>query len=132
MNDKGIPVVRKRVVLDQWQISFYEEFDSILFPEGKLHGDIDRLIQFVTKRNSGSGFRREVVIAAYPFLCAVRPEEKSIYIGTRRLSRELALLKLHEVNPVLIDQDIEKIFFKLKDHIEKISTLSPAHFPSEI
>ncbi len=132
MNDKGIPVVRKRVVLDQWQVSFYEEFDSILFPDGILHGDIDQLIQFVMRRNSGSGFRREVVIDAYPFLCAVRPEEKSIYIGTRRLSRELALLKLHEVNPVLIDQDIEKIFFKLKDHIEKISTLSPSHFPSEI
>jgi len=29
VNDKGIPVVRKRVVLDQWQISFYEEFDEV-------------------------------------------------------------------------------------------------------
>lgn len=132
MNDKGVPFVKKRVVSDQWQVSYYEEFDAVLFPEGKLHEDIEGLIQFVAKTSSGGGFRREVVIGAFPFLCAVRPEEKSLYIGTRRLSRELALLKLHEVNPVLIDQDVEKIFFKLKDHIEKISTLAPASFPSEI
>ncbi|WP_408096458.1 proline dehydrogenase family protein [Peredibacter sp. HCB2-198] len=131
MNLKGVPVVKKRVV-GQWQISFYEEFDSVLFPGGNLHSEVEVLISFVTKKGFGSGFRREVVINAFPFLCAVRPEEKSIYIGTRRLSRELALLKLHEVNPVLIDQDIEKLFFALKEHVEKISTISPTNFPSEI
>ncbi|MFP5385627.1 MAG: bifunctional proline dehydrogenase/L-glutamate gamma-semialdehyde dehydrogenase [Bacteriovoracia bacterium] len=132
MNDKGVPVVKKRVVHDQWQVSFYEEFDAVLFPEGQLRREVSELIEFVTKKRIGQGFRREVVIDAFPFLCAVRPEEKSLYIGTRRLSRELALLKVYEVNPVLIDQDIEKLFFQLKDHIEKISTLSTATFPSEI
>lgn len=132
MNDKGVPVVKKRVVHDQWQVSYYEEFDAILFPNGSANAEIEKLIEFVNKKNVGAGFRREIVLDAFPFLCAVRPEEKGIYIGTRRLSRELALLKLHEVNPVLIDQDIEKLFFKLKDHIEKISGLSPNNFPSEI
>ena len=100
MNDKGVPTVKKRVVHDQWQVSFYDEFDSVLFPDGNLRPEVESLISFVSNNKIGSGFRREVVIDAFPLLCAVRPEEKSIYIGTRRLSRELALLKLHEVNPV--------------------------------
>lgn len=132
MLDKGVPVVKKRVVQNDWQVSFYEEFETVLFKDNGIHLEAEKLIEFVTQKNIGHGFRREVVIEAFPFLCALRPEEKSIYIGTRRLSRELALLKLHEVNPVLIDKEIEKQFFKLKDHIEKISTLSPATFPSEI
>ena len=112
MNDKGIPVVKKRVVQDDWQVSFYDEFEAVLFPAGKLHKKLEQLIDFTVNRKVGSGFRREVVLDAYPFLCAVRPEEKAIYIGTRRLSRELALQKIHEINPVLIDKDIEKLFFQ--------------------
>jgi RHH-type proline utilization regulon transcriptional repressor/proline dehydrogenase/delta 1-pyrroline-5-carboxylate dehydrogenase len=131
VTDKGIPVVKKRVVLDTWQISSYAEFDHVLFPEDKLHPEFSRLIEFAQNSNS-AGFRREVVISAFPFLCAVRPEEKSIYVGTRRLSRELALLKLNEYAPVLVDQGTEKLIFNLKNHIERISTLSPAQFPSEI
>lgn len=132
MNNKGVPTVKKRVVHDQWQFFIYEEFDTILFPQGALHPDLGILIDFVEKSNLAIGFRREVVIDGFPFLCAIRPEEKAFYIGTRRLSRELALLKIHEVNPVIIDQDMEKQFFQLKDHVEKISSLSSAHFPSEI
>jgi RHH-type proline utilization regulon transcriptional repressor/proline dehydrogenase/delta 1-pyrroline-5-carboxylate dehydrogenase len=132
VNNKGVPVVKKRVVHVEWQVYFYEEFESMLFPQDTVSAEIEKLINFVIKNSTGSGFRREIVLDTFPFLCAVRPEEKGIYIGTRRLSRELALLKLHEVNPVLIDQDIEKLFFKLKDHIEKISTISPTNFPSEI
>jgi RHH-type proline utilization regulon transcriptional repressor/proline dehydrogenase/delta 1-pyrroline-5-carboxylate dehydrogenase len=132
VNDKGIPFVKKRVIHNQWQVSYYEEFEDLLFPEGVIRSEINQLLEFVVQRNFGHGFRREVVIEAFPFLCAVRPEEKGLYIGTRRLSRELALLKLHEVNPVLIDQEIEKHFFTLKEHIEKISTLASSGFPSEI
>lgn len=132
MFDKGVPFVKKRIVHNEWRVSFYEEFESVLFPENNTHAEIEKLIDFAQKRNIGHGFRREIVIDAYPFLCAVRPEEKGIYIGTRRLSRELALLKLYEVNPVLIDQEAEKQFFKLKEHIERLSTLSSATFPSEI
>jgi RHH-type proline utilization regulon transcriptional repressor/proline dehydrogenase/delta 1-pyrroline-5-carboxylate dehydrogenase len=130
--DKGVPFVKKRVLQSQWQVSYYEEFERILFHEGALRAQIQKLIDFAQNRNIGQGFRREVVLEGFAFLCAMRPEEKGLYIGTRRLSRELALLKIHEVNPALIDQEMEKHFFNLKNHIEKISTLSSAHFPSEI
>ena len=129
MSTKGVPFVKKRVVHNLWQISFYEEFEFILFPEGQLHNEIDQLINLIANKNLGAGFRREIILSGFPFLCAIKPEEKSIYIGTRRLSRELALLKLHEVNSVEIDQDIDKLFFTLKDHVEKISSLSPVNFP---
>ncbi len=132
MNDKGVPFVKKRVVSSDWQVSYYGEFESLLFPGGDLAPAVARLIDFVRTRETRLGFRREVVLDGFPFLCAVRPEEKGLYVGTRRLSRELALLKLHEVNPVLIDRDAEKLFFNLKDHVEKISTLAPTAFPSEI
>lgn len=127
----GIPVIKKRVS-DDWNISFYEEFEALFYSAGRLHQEISALINFSLKQGISKGFRREIVIDAFPFLCAVRPDEKSIYIGTRRLSRELALLKLHDVAPVLNDQEVDKCFFKLKEHIEKISTLSSSHFPSEI
>ncbi len=132
MNDKGVPFVKKRVVNSDWQVSYYEEFEALLFPSGALTPAAEALVNFVQGHGSASGFRREIVLDGFPFLCAVRPEEKAIYIGTRRLSRELALLKLHEVNPVLIERESEKLFFNLKEHVEKISTLSPGSFPSEI
>jgi RHH-type proline utilization regulon transcriptional repressor/proline dehydrogenase/delta 1-pyrroline-5-carboxylate dehydrogenase len=125
-------VVVKRVVNSNWQISFYQEFESILAPGGNWHPEILKLIEFSEKEKARYGFRREVTIKAYPFLCAVRPEERSVYIGTRRLSRELALLKVYENNPTVVESDLEKTFFQLKEHVEKISTLPSVHFPSEI
>lgn len=103
VNSVGIPVVRSRVVFEDWQVSFYEEFEGLLFPQGSLHSELKELIEFAKDERIGVGFRREITISALPFLCAVRPEEKSLSIGTRRLSRELALMKLHEVNPSLRD-----------------------------
>lgn len=127
----GVPVVKMKVSND-WMVSFYEEFETLIFSGGGLHHEIQSLIEYCITQSLPKGFRREVVINAFPFLCAVRPEEKAIYIGTRRLSRELALLKLHDVAPVLNDHEVDKHFFKLKEHIEKISTLSSGQFPSEI
>ena len=132
MNGKGVPVVVNRVVQGQWQLNFYKEFDSVLFNENIPHKKILKLIEFVENKNLGAGFRREIIIDSFPFLCGVKPEEKTIYIGNRRLSRELALLKLHEVNPISIDGSLDKLFFQLKEHVEKISTLAPNAFPSEI
>ncbi len=127
----GVPVVKRKNSND-WSVSFYEEFESLIFDEGVLKADIQKLIDFCVTQKSQKGFRREVVLGAYPFLCAVRPEEKSLYIGTRRLSRELALLKLNDFAPAINDQDVDKHFLTLKDHIEKISTISSSQFPSEI
>lgn len=130
MSLPGVLLVRKRVINSEWQISFYEEFESLLFPAGDLHSELKELLKVSQTLKLGSGFRREVVIEQFPFLCALRPEEKALYIGTRKLSRELALLKLYETTPMSGDQ--EKPFFSLKDHVEKISTLSVSQFPSEI
>ena len=127
----GFPVVKKKVSND-WTVSYYEEFETLIFTEGVLNSEIQTLVGFCLSQNSTKGFRREVIIAGFPFLCAVRPEEKNLYIGTRRLSRELALLKLNDFAPALNDQDLDKQFFFLKEHIEKISTLSSSQFPSEI
>lgn len=127
----GVPVVKK-IVSNEWMISFYEEFEPLIFSQNTLHSEIQSLVNFSVSQNLPKGFRREIVIDSFPFLVAVRPEEKALYIGTRRLSRELALLKLHDVAPVLNDKEVDKHFFKLKEHVEKISTLSSSHFPSEI
>lgn len=127
----GVPFVKKRILPNQWQVSFYEEFETILFSEEGLHQDIQSAIDFVTKY-PGQGFRREMVINGFPFLCALRSEERCVYVGTRRLSRELALLKLQEVNLEMTDGELDKLFFQLKEHVAKISTLAPGGFPSEI
>ncbi len=127
----GVPVVKKRV-LNEWTISFYEEFESLIFSQSELHQEIKSMVAHCLAQSLVKGFRREVVIDAFPFLCAIRPEDKSIFIGTRRLSRELALLKLHDVAPVLNNPEIDLYFSRLKEHIEKISNLSFGQFPSEI
>lgn len=132
MNNVGIPVVKRRIVNQEWQIAFYAEFEGVLFEAHGPRAELSSLITYVEKQRPGQGFRREITINAFPFLCAVRPEEKAIYVGTRRLGRELALLKLHEQNTAVGNPEIEKHFFHLKEHIEKISTLSPNHFPTEI
>lgn len=128
----GVPVVAKSIINGEWQVSYYEEFASNLLPQGALHPKLQRLIDYCDAGLARGGFRREVVIDMYPFLCAIRPEEKSLTIGTRRLSRELALLKAYELDQVTLPSDHEKLFFGLKEHVEKISTLSPAYFPTEI
>ena len=127
----GVPVV-KRKVSEGWMIGFYEEFESFIFPLGVLHKDIENLVKFCESKGVAKGFRREIVIQNFPFLVAVRPEEKSLYVSTRRLSRELSLLKLHDFLPVSNDVEIDKHIFKLKEHIEKVSSVSPANFPSEV
>ncbi|HXH29427.1 MAG TPA: proline dehydrogenase family protein [Bacteriovoracaceae bacterium] len=131
MSEFGVPVIVKNLIKGQWQVSSYQEFAQVLFPNGTLDPKLQKLIDYNTHTNS-AGFRHEVVIDTFPFLCAVRPEEKCLYIGTRRLARELCLLKLYEINPVVSTPDDEKLLFKLKEHVERLSTLSPAQFPTEI
>jgi RHH-type transcriptional regulator, proline utilization regulon repressor / proline dehydrogenase / delta 1-pyrroline-5-carboxylate dehydrogenase len=131
VKSSGVPAVVKRVVSEEWQVSYYEEFQELIFSDGKLRPEFQELIDFALNEKTGS-FRREVVIDAYPFLCALRIQERTLYIGTRRLSRELSLMKIHEVNPVPMDESVDKAMFKLKDHVEKMTTISPAQFPTEI
>jgi RHH-type proline utilization regulon transcriptional repressor/proline dehydrogenase/delta 1-pyrroline-5-carboxylate dehydrogenase len=127
----GVPVVVKRVVSEEWQVSYYDEFYELIFDNHHLRAPFQELINFALAEKTGS-FRREVVIDAYPFLCALRIQERTLYIGTRRLSRELSLMKIHEVNPLPMDENVDKAMFKLKGHVEKITTISPAQFPTEI
>ncbi len=106
----GIPVVRKRIVGQQWQIMYYAEFESVLFQGERPRDELAELVRFAEK-GTAPGLRREITLDAFPFLCAVRPEEKAIYVGTRRLSRELALLKLYEASSAGIDGAVEKQLF---------------------
>jgi RHH-type proline utilization regulon transcriptional repressor/proline dehydrogenase/delta 1-pyrroline-5-carboxylate dehydrogenase len=131
VSNVGIPVVRTRIINNQWQLAYYEEFESLLLPNGAMSQEIQRLLDYADGSEANFGFRREVVIDCYPFLCAIRPSEKTIYVGTRRLSRELSLLKLAESQADLISDD-EKKLFNLKEHVEKISSLNVAQFPAEI
>lgn len=133
MSLSGIPKVVSRVLSNDWQVFFYEEFAPQIFPAGVLSPQIQEILDFSVAKRKQKPFRREAVIELFPFLCGIRPEERSIFVGNRRLSRELTLLKafegisLRDRNPQL-----EKDLFNLKTHVEKISTISSASFPSEI
>ena len=131
MLSSGVPVVVRRVVLGDWQVSFYEEFLPQIFDGTELRAPFRELVDFAATEKTAS-FRREVVIDAFPFLCALRVQDRTLSVGTRRLSRELSLMKLHEVNPLPLDEAVDKAMFKLRDHVEKITTISSAQFPTEI
>jgi RHH-type proline utilization regulon transcriptional repressor/proline dehydrogenase/delta 1-pyrroline-5-carboxylate dehydrogenase len=128
----GIPSLKKRLVLEQWQISYYIEFESLLFANSLLNPELMKILTIVEKGELSKGFLREVVIDGFPFLCGVRPEEKSLYLGTRRLSRELSLLSIQESGKIPTDPETEKQLFLLRDHVEKISSLPVQNSPSEI
>lgn len=133
MSLSGVPKVVARVLENDWQVFFYEEFEAQIFPDGALSAEIRDILNFSVEKKKLKPFRREAVIDLFPFLCGVRPEEKSIFVGNRRLSRELALLKAFEGIPLKErEASIDKEFFKLRTHVEKISTISSATFPSEI
>lgn len=133
MSLSGIPKVVSRVLENDWRVHFYEEFDAQIFPSGSLSPEIKDILDFSIEKRKLKPFRREAVINLFPFLCGVRPEEKAIFVGCRRLSRELALLKAFEGIPLKErNPQLEKEFFNLKSHVEKISTISSATFPSEI
>ncbi len=135
LNAVAVPeVVRKEKTFDQtvWSVHYYKEFHGQVFPEDQLNQKIVSLVDFVIKQNWGKGLRREVVIDLFPFLCAIRPEERAIYIGTRKLSRELTLLKLTEKQALIINQNFERKINLLKEHVEKMSTLNIQHFPTDI
>ena len=131
MNILSIPAVKRKNCGD-FSIFFYEEFESLIFQKDQLLFPFEQLINFCNSSKMSKGFRREVTIDSFPFLCAIRPEEKSIYIGTRRLSRELALLKMYDIAPLDGSKDIDKAIFLIKEHTEKISSVSTLNYPSEI
>ncbi len=131
MNSKSIPVIKQKQ-LESFKVSYYEEFESLLIVENAFCPEIHELVAFANQASWSKGFRREIVLSGVPFLCAVRSDEKSIFIGTRRLSRELSLLKIFDLIPADKKPEIEREIFLLKEHIEKISSLSSLNFPSEL
>lgn len=135
LNAVSIPeVVRKECssLGETWGVQFYQEFGDILFPQGHLHRKILALLDLIIQKRTGHGQRHEVVIDLFPFLCAFRPEEKTLYIGTRRLGRELTLLKITEKQSLIINAQFERRINYLKEHIEKMSTLNIKNFPTDI
>lgn len=135
LNAVAIPeVVRKEYSTQNtlWSVQYYQEFQAQIFPDNQLHPKIAKLIEFVIKNNWGDGLRQEVVINLFPFLCALRPEERIVYIGTRKLSRELTILKLTEKQSLIINGHFERRVNLLKEHVEKMSTLNVQKFPTDI
>ena len=127
----GIPVLRKKNYSNTWMISYYAEFESLFFSDGKLSSEIIKIISFAESSIDALSFRREIVVAGMPFLVGVKSAEKGIYMGTRRLSRELTLLQAYEIHP-LHDDLSEKLIFQIKEHVHKISGIPSSGFPTEI
>ncbi len=132
MNFLSLPVVKRKITGD-FSIFFYEEFESLIFNHDEIQSQLLSIINFTRRNLSVKGFRREICLSGFPFLVAVRPEEKALYLGTRRLSRELSILKMYENNPHFdLGNGLDKVIFSLKEHTEKISSVSTLGFPTEI
>lgn len=127
----GIPVLRKKSYSSKWMISYYDEFERLLFPDSNLCPEIINIINFSEKTEYVANFRREIIIEGVPLLVGVKGAEKAILVGCRKLSRELTLLEAYEIHP-LHDDLSEKLIFQLKDHVHKISSISTSGFPTEI
>jgi len=128
----GIPVVLNKTIQNSWTVFYYQEFEHLLLKHQSTCEELEQLIIFSESFENNNGFRREIILNTLPFLCTVFPQEKSIYVGTRRLSRELSLLKLYEHDVEFYDEGVKEELGALKKHIEKISSVSVSDFPTEI
>ena len=128
----GIPVILNKSVQNSWQIFYYQEFESLIFKHDSVCQEIQSAFSFAGNFENKNGFRREIVINAFPLLCTFFPQERSVYIGTRRFGRELAVLKLYEHDAEFAPEELKGDLQKLKAHVEKISSVSVADFPAEI
>ena len=108
-----------------WVLVAATDYSAIICPNSHVRPELQKLIDFCIQKNFSYDFRREVSINGFPLLCGVFPKEKKILVGSRRLSRELAILAAAE-----IDGSDEKLG-ELKGHVEKVSTLDHRFFPSE-
>ncbi len=129
---EAIPVIKSHTSYHEWKIFYYEEFENLLVPLSHLDPILVDLIGF--SQSYPMGYRREIVIKEFPFLCAVFPQDKEIFIGTRRLSRELCLLKYLQTKSIQEETEphFQNSLNNIKNHVEKISSLNPSDFPSEI
>lgn len=106
---------------DGWNVSTPQDYRSLV----ENAKSIQQLILFCQQKHITAGFRREVSVDGFPILCAILPAKKTILVGSRRLSRELALLSAAE-----LDKTSESLQ-ALKLHVETMSTLDPRQFPTE-
>jgi RHH-type transcriptional regulator, proline utilization regulon repressor / proline dehydrogenase / delta 1-pyrroline-5-carboxylate dehydrogenase len=131
----ALPVVSEETVnleTGRWRIYFYEEFRELIFPKEKLAQQLEHLIVTSLKLKLKSPFRREVIVEGMPLLIAIDPVKKGLWQGTRRLSRELSLIKMQQISGVDLSPFIKEKLELLKNHMESISLISPEHFPCEI
>lgn len=110
---------------DGWVLVSATDYLNIICPNNSPMPDLKKLIDFCIQKSFVDSFRREVTIEGFPLLCGVFPKEKKVLVGSRRLTKELALLAASE-----IDGDDESLL-ELKLHVEKISILDHRSFPSE-
>ena len=128
----GVPVVLNKSIQSSWTIYYYQEFEHLIINHQSVCEEIEKLIIFSKSFENKNGFRREITLNAFPLLCTVFPKEKALYVGTRRLSRELSILKLYEHDENFTDEGLKEPLTALKTHVEKISSVSPVDFPTEI
>lgn len=89
----------------------------------KHEAEFLKSLSFFDKVQSSGPYRRDVTLYGFPLLCRVEPQQKSLKLASRRLSRELYLLKLFESE--------NKSFPELSEFAASFAQLDSRQFPSE-
>lgn len=138
----ALPIISTKTLFLEdgtWEVYFYEEYSQAFFNEtgGWKRGFVELLNQCI-RSNPENNFRTLITTECIQFLAGFFFNEKEILLATPRASRELFLVESLEKEiqmgdaSDLLNHGIEEDFRRLKDHIQKISSLDPKRFPSQI
>ncbi|MDC0254780.1 bifunctional proline dehydrogenase/L-glutamate gamma-semialdehyde dehydrogenase [Bacteriovoracales bacterium] len=127
---KEIEEVSLKLGEELWKICFYKD-DLPLFLTDHKNVDED-LVDIISPflKSPLQDFRKQVHIKSRPFLLGIFFKEKKVRIASPRLGRELFLITELEGFPW--QEDEKKSFSSFKEHADKLASLAPREFPSEI
>lgn len=136
------PVITKKPIFfnnESWVAHFYEEHAStILDKDREWKAEFVKLLEKRIILNLQDDFRGSITFECVPFLAAFFFKKREILLCAKRGSRELFLLESIERDGFLSNRKSllgggrEGDYFKLKNHIQKIISLDPKRFPSQI
>lgn len=125
------PKLNSFKLASDWQLIFDETYNAILLDDsGALTSEAKSEVESWTKLLPGHDDRRQILIAATPFLMGVFDSQKTVRLYSPRLSQELFLIQEYQK---LTTSDLnDKDYLSFKAHVEKVAALSAKNFPSEI
>lgn len=130
-NNQLYRILSKEVHVENhtWTIKFYDIHESLFFNDSSQlieNCDISKKIKFVDAKNYDLPFRFAMEVKAIQFTCGICPKEKSVFVATKQLGYELAIIRWYRhINEIKRIESIDS-------HAKKIASIPVENTPTVI